>query len=150
MEILEESLLEYTGALVLVTHDRFMMDRISSQVLGLNGLGGTGHFADCAQWEEWQRTQSVPEERTPAADSRPAQARKKLSYLEAREYATIEERIAAVDEELRRKRLAIEDPSIASDGPRLMELAAEIEQLEKGVDNLYARWSELEQKKELG
>src|SRR5213595_3907322 len=57
LEILEESLLEYRGALVLVTHDRFMLDRVSTVVLGLDGLGGAERFADYSQWEAWQRTQ---------------------------------------------------------------------------------------------
>src|ERR1700710_2365337 len=54
LEILEESLLEYTGALVLVTHDRYMLDRVSTIVLGLDGRGGTETFADYSQWEQWR------------------------------------------------------------------------------------------------
>ena len=57
LEILEESLLEYPGALVLVTHDRFMLDRVSTVVLGLDGLGRAERFADYSQWEAWQRAQ---------------------------------------------------------------------------------------------
>src|SRR5213595_4269949 len=60
LEILEESLLEFRGALVLVTHDRYMMDRISTLVLGLDGLGKAGVFADFLQWEAWQREQETP------------------------------------------------------------------------------------------
>src|SRR2546427_7573020 len=55
LEILEESLLEYPGALVLVTHDRFMLDRVSTVVVGLDGQGSAERFADYAQWEAWQR-----------------------------------------------------------------------------------------------
>ena len=58
LEILEESLLEYTGALVLVTHDRYMLDRVSTMVLGLDGRGGAESFADYLQWEEWQAESS--------------------------------------------------------------------------------------------
>src|SRR6202034_226770 len=54
LEILEESLLEYRGALVLVTHDRYMLDRVSTIVLGLDGHGGAERFADYSQWETWQ------------------------------------------------------------------------------------------------
>ena len=54
LEILEESLLEYRGALVLVTHDRYMLDRVSTIVLGLDGQGGAESFADYSQWESWQ------------------------------------------------------------------------------------------------
>src|ERR1700724_2514663 len=54
LEILEESLIDFPGSLVLVTHDRYMLDRVSSIVLGLNGKGGADTFADYAQWEAWQ------------------------------------------------------------------------------------------------
>ena len=59
LEILEESLLEYTGALVLVTHDRYMLDRVSTTVLGLDGRGAAETFADYGQWEEWQASSEV-------------------------------------------------------------------------------------------
>ena len=69
LEILEESLLEYRGALVLVTHDRFMLDRVSTVVLGLDGLGGAERFGDYSQWDVWQRAQQAK-----AARSVPAEA----------------------------------------------------------------------------
>jgi ATP-binding cassette subfamily F protein uup len=56
LEVLEESLLEFSGALVLVTHDRFLMDRVATTILGLDGYGGSGRFADYSQWELWQRS----------------------------------------------------------------------------------------------
>ena len=146
LEILEESLLEFRGALVLVTHDRYMMDRVSTVVLGLDGLGKAGVFADFSQWEVWLRAQesrpSVPvKTETPRAA---VAAKKKLSYLEAREFEGIEARIAEAEETLRLKRAALEDPTIASDGPRLMAASMEVDQAQKVVDALYARWDELE------
>src|SRR5262249_57978675 len=59
LEVLEESLLEFRGALVLVTHDRFMMDRVSTIVLGLDGFGNAERFADYSQWGTWQRSQEA-------------------------------------------------------------------------------------------
>ena len=41
------------GPLVLVTHDRYLLNRVASTVLGLDGRGHTGRFADNAQWEDW-------------------------------------------------------------------------------------------------
>ncbi len=162
LEILEESLLGYGGALVLVTHDRFMLDRVSTVVLGLDGLGGVERFGDYSQWEVWQRAQQAKEARRvpaeaprPAASpgrspSRPARlartARKKLSYLEAREFAGMEERIARAEQEHRTLRARLEDPAIMSDAPRLQDTCAKMEETRKRVDQLYARWAELEQK----
>src|ERR1700685_3972397 len=89
LEILEESLLEYRGALVLVTHDRYMLDRVSTIVLGLDGLGEIERFADYSQWDAWQRehqtksTVNVPGEgrqsRAAAAASEAAGPKRKLS-----------------------------------------------------------------------
>ena len=82
LEVLEESLTEFPGALVLVTHDRFLLDRVSTAVLGLDGQGGAQMFADYWQWEQAQLTPKPvkPEKqaRQPAAGS--ATGKKKLSY----------------------------------------------------------------------
>jgi len=148
LEILEDTLLEYRGALVLVTHDRYMLDRISTTVLGLDGEGHAGRFADYFQWEEWMR--ELPPEKEPTkkiVEAAAAPAKKKLSYLEAREYATIEDRIGAAEENLAAKKAAFEDPAIASDAAKLVEAQAEMEEAQKQVDELYARWGELEAKK---
>ena len=154
LEILEESLLEFRGSLVLVTHDRYMLDRVSTVVLGLDGQGGVESFADYSQWETWQaeRKQATqPSARVVARDAAStetvAPARKKLSYLEAREYDGIERRIAEAEELLRTKRAQLEDPAIASDGPRLLSAHTEMEAAQKQVDALYTRWAELESKK---
>ena len=153
LEILEESLLEYTGALVLVTHDRYMLDRVSTMVLGLDGRGGAESFADYLQWEEWQAESRQParDERDKPPLSKPAQgaespAKKKLSYLEAREFAAIEQRIAKAEDLLRQKRAAAEDPAIASEAAQLLKAHAEMDEAQKTVDELYSRWAELEAK----
>ena len=152
LEILEESLLEFRGSLVLVTHDRYMLDRVSNIVLGLDGQGGAESFADYSQWELWQaeRRQSVKAgvASGPRAVSAPgSQTKTKLSYLEAREYASIEARVAAAEELLQTKRAQLEDPAIASDGPRLVIAHKEMDDAQAKVDELYRRWSELEKKK---
>ena len=152
LEILEESLLEYRGALVLVTHDRYMLDRVSKVVIGLDGLGGAGQFADYSQWEVWQDEQignaKRQNSRTASAENRPAQpgSKKKLSYLEAREYATIEHRVARAEEVLAAKKTAVDDPAIATDAARLIAAHAEYDDAQRVVDELYIRWGELESK----
>ena len=156
LEILEESLLEYPGALVLVTHDRYMLDRVSGIVLGLDGQGAAEPFADYSQWEVWQSQQKQAGKTTNNRDGRPkdagalqpqAQSRKKLSYLEARDYEVIEGRVAKAEEILQAKREQLDDPAIASDGPKLLAAHAQLDAAQKVVDELYARWAELEKKK---
>ena len=60
LEVLEESLLEFPGALVLVSHDRHLLDRVSTTVIGLDGAGEAGLFADYSQWEA-SRDEQAPE-----------------------------------------------------------------------------------------
>ena len=151
LEILEESLLEFRGSLVLVTHDRYMLDRVSTIVLGLDGRGGAERFADYSQWEAWQAVREQPglggaKVATQAAGETGASAKRKLSYLEAREYASIEERVAAAEKIMEAKRTHAEDPAIASDATQLMNAHAELESAQNDVDALYARWAELEKK----
>ncbi len=152
LEILEQSLLEFRGSLVLVTHDRYMLDRVSSVVLGLDGLGSAESFGDYSQWETWQadrkeaKTNAGVDTRPEASAEKATRSRKKLSYLEAREYDGIEQQVAVAEETLQAVRAQLEDPAIASDGPRLLIAHSEMEAAQQKVDTLYARWAELESK----
>ncbi len=165
LEILEENLLDFPGALVLVTHDRYLLNRVSSTVLGLDGRGHTGRFADYAQWEDWLEEQdeqgksgqgsSKDQQRKTArrADgSSSAQqtgtnsAKKKLSYLEAREFAAIEERVELSDARLAAARDRVEHPAVATDAPALQEALLELDAAQHENDALYARWAELTEK----
>jgi ATP-binding cassette subfamily F protein uup len=153
LEILEESLLEFRGSLVLVTHDRYMLDRVSTIVLGLDGKGSAERFADYSQWEAWQEEREQSEQATSRVTAKTTtgpstSSKKKLSYLEAREYSAIEELVAAAEEILDSKRVAAEDPAIASDATRLMNAHKELEEAQSEVDTLYARWAELEKKQQ--
>ncbi len=152
LEILEESLLEFRGSLVLVTHDRYMLDRVSTVVLGLDGRGSAERFADYSQWETWQAERELEAQSSARVSAKavvsepPPTSRKKLSYLEAREYASIEERVASAEQVLESKRSAAEDPAIATDAARLLSAHAELDAAQKEVDELYSRWAELEKK----
>jgi ATP-binding cassette subfamily F protein uup len=165
LEILEESLLEFTGALVLVTHDRFLLDRVSTVVFGLDGLGGAERFADYFQWEQWKSENERARARTSAAAAtngsapsrtavaapprpsmHPANARKKLSYKEARELDLMEKTIHDAEARLQEKLGALHNPEISSDATKLHAASVELEQAQKTVDGLYARWAELEAK----
>ncbi|MGA7856787.1 MAG: ABC-F family ATP-binding cassette domain-containing protein [Terracidiphilus sp.] len=160
LEILEENLLDFPGALVLVTHDRYLLNRVSSAVLGLDGRGNTGRFADYAQWEDWIEEQDGVEQgrqgrkpdgsssaqRTGAAPSGGAAAKKKLSYLEAREFAAIEQRVEESDARLAAARDRVEHPEVATNAPALEQALLELDAAQHENDALYARWAELTEK----
>ena len=147
LEILEESLLEFSGALVLVTHDRYLLDRVSTIVLGLDGNGRVERFADYSQWEVWKAEQKQPKLKpVSAASPRSAPSKKRLSYIENREYETIQDRIAQAEQALQEKRDSLQDAEVVKDGRLLDKTFREMEEAQKAVDELYSRWAELEEK----
>ncbi|MFP5234960.1 MAG: ABC-F family ATP-binding cassette domain-containing protein [Acidobacteriota bacterium] len=153
LEILEDNLLEFPGALVLVTHDRYLLNRVATTVLGLDGKGRIAQFADFAQWETWMQQEDEParssdETKAGAANSSNAAnpAKKKLSYLEAREYATLEQRVEASDARVAVARNRLDDPENATDPTALQDALAELEAARQENEQLYARWAELTEK----
>jgi ATP-binding cassette subfamily F protein uup len=73
-------------------------------------------------------------------------ARKKLSYLEAREYETIEARIAETEAALQRAQATVDDPALVSDAAQLQRALHVLATAQGAADALYARWAELEAK----
>jgi ATP-binding cassette subfamily F protein uup len=150
LEVFEESLLEFPGALVLVTHDRYLIERVSTRILALDGRGGAGYFADYAQWEAERDTVRPPAatQDNTASDSPAARKprAKRLSYIEQREFDAIEQTVLAAEERLAAARAAAEDPAIAADATALHARFAALTAAQAEVDRLYARWAELEAK----
>ena len=160
LEILEENLLDFPGALVLVTHDRYLLNRVSSTVLGLDGRGHTGRFADYTQWEDWIMEQdgievskqsrrpdgSSPAQRTGTEPAPASGTKKKLSYLESREFAAIEVHVEESDARLAAARRRVEHPDIATNATALQGALSELEAAQHENDALYARWAELTEK----
>jgi ABC transport system ATP-binding/permease protein len=146
LEVLEESLTEFPGALVLVTHDRFLLDRVSTTVLGLDGRGGAQMFADYWQWEQTGQSEEPKPEKKEAVRAAAAPVRKKLSYHEAREWEQMEGRILAAEEAVAALRGEMQSPEVVSDGPRLHAAYEKLQAAEAEVHVLYARWAELEAK----
>jgi ATP-binding cassette subfamily F protein uup len=143
--VLEESLLEFSGAVVLVSHDRYLLDRVSTMVIGLNG-GEGGIFADYSQWEASWTEQPAPEpaakeQRQPTPEEGP---KKKLAYLEQREWDAMEEKILDAERDLAAWQRELQEG--ASDAKRVTEAYEELQKAQRRVEDLYARWAELEAK----
>ncbi|MGA8940596.1 MAG: ABC-F family ATP-binding cassette domain-containing protein, partial [Acidobacteriaceae bacterium] len=158
LEILEESLLEFKGALVMVTHDRYLLDRVSNTVLGLDGHGHARIFADYMQWEEWrgselgyaanqQAAANSAQKATAAATSATSTSgKKKLSYLEQREYDSIEARVDQADARLAAAHDKLEDSAVVTDPAALTAALAEMDVAQAEHDAVYQRWAELSEK----
>lgn len=151
LEVLEESLEEFAGALVLVTHDRLMLDRLCSEILGLDGRGGAHLYADYTQWERGQNA-PPPAAETKKATPKPSAApaskppSKKLTYMEQREWEQMEGKILEAEMELEERRKEMEDPAVLADRTRLTACCQKTHEAEERVQTLYTRWAELEAK----
>ncbi len=158
LDILEVSLLDFPGALVLVSHDRYLLDSVCEQVLGFDGLGEVAYYADYEQWlADLGRSDRPDDSRSaaPAAvkEGAPKEKQKKagrLSYMDQREYDQIEERIMEGEEELERLQALMGAPETAADPQQLESVWADLEGARKEVEKLYERWDELEEKKKIG
>jgi ATP-binding cassette subfamily F protein uup len=149
LEVLEDSLMEFPGALVLVTHDRFLLESVSSVVLALDGKGGATFFADYAQWEA-SRT-AAPAASKPSASKlpsspKPSKDAKKLTYKEQQEWDRMEAAIEQAEKRLAAAQEAVADPAVASDPKALQERCETMEKARVEVERLFARWAELEGK----
>jgi ATP-binding cassette subfamily F protein uup len=146
LEVLEESLLDFPGALVLVSHDRYLLDRVCTVLLGLDGGGAATRYADVDQWlaDRDRPEQPARPKRTGRPRDKPKRAG--LSYLEKREYEGMEETILAAEGELAAAQARLADPAVASDAEAAHEAFLAHEQAKAKVSGLYRRWAELEEK----
>jgi len=158
LDVLEDSLLEFPGALVLVTHDRWLLDRVSTILLALDGTGRLEWFADYAQWESAQeraaggQSDSTNDQADSAgpdggAAASPARKAKKLSYREQKEWGMIEESILKAEEQVAACQAAMHDPAVVSDAAALQDRSQALVDAQAEVERLYARWAELDEKR---
>jgi ATP-binding cassette subfamily F protein uup len=164
LNILEESLLDFDGALILVTHDRYFLERVSTDLLALSH-GESESFSSLTQWEAWRQGRQVadaaietkspdtkpytkidtkPDTKIDAKIQEPKPAKKKLSYKDQRELDSMESNIAQAEKELARLTEESTRGDIASQPLRLSELSRQMAEVQERIERLYNRWSELE------
>lgn len=140
LEILEESLLEFPGAVVLITHDRCLLDRVCNTLLMMGNLQKNDFFADYAQWERAQEISTLEKEKTGALEK----VGGKAAYQQKKEIDQIESKINRIEKQIQQLHLALEDPSIADRPETLESLCSEIRLLENQLEQLYLRWESLQ------
>lgn len=150
LDVLEESLCEFPGAIVLVTHDRFMLDRVCTEILGLDGDGRVGRYGDTGQWQAAQaRRASGSEENVAKRNSKKTRKQADPTALTASEQKELEEMEATIQEADERVEDCVrssQDPEVAGDHIEAQERWTELEAARSYVNSLYARWEELEAK----
>ena len=149
LEVLEEALIEFPGAVVLVTHDRFLFEQVATTVLALDGRGAATPFADYRQWEaaRRERAAAAPKPRSPSVPVAAKAATKRLTWAEQREWDAIEAAIVAAEETLARCHEAAHDPAVATRAEELAARCRALQDAHEEVDRLYARWAELDAKR---
>jgi ATP-binding cassette subfamily F protein uup len=159
LDVLESSLESFAGAVILVSHDRYVIDRLSSDLLALDGKGNARAFASLDQWEAW-RERAIEEEREalraaqqkaakakePAAAPASSSAKKRLTWNEQREFEGMEKAIHAAEELVAKLHAVVEDPAVMADHVKSREAYEKLGAAQHEVERLYARWSELESK----
>ena len=160
LEVLEESLTDFPGALVLVTHDRYMLQRLSSEILGFDGAGGVQIFNSYTQWENAREDlrDKTPEPRKAAQSSesnnataqRSADKSKRLTYKEQRELDQMEAAIQQTEKDVQRFEKELEDPVICADTVKLTHACQSLADAQSRIETLYARWAVLEEKQKNG
>jgi ATP-binding cassette subfamily F protein uup len=147
LENLEEGFESFPGAIVIITHDRYILERTASMVLGLFD-GDAALFGSYEQWAAYKHARQASSERSsaPKIEKRQAQQRaaKKLSYKDARDLSMIEDMIAKAEEDLAKTQKEIDSGAHATNAAKLTELCAQLTAQQTEVERLYARWQELE------
>jgi ATP-binding cassette subfamily F protein uup len=150
LDLLEELLLDYTGTLLLVSHDREFLNRVVTSTLVLDGKGTVEEFV--GGYDDWLRqTHNAPPVPTPAAKTltvppRPrAERARKLTFKENQELAVLPERIATLEEEQAALHATLADPEFyRTAGAAVTDLNQRLAELEQALVTAYARWEELE------
>jgi len=154
LELLEELLGDYTGTLLLVSHDRDFLDNVVTSTLVMEGEGRVGEYI--GGYSDWlrQRPQvaqavaaKAPEKpvAAPAAEPQPAAAKRKLSYKDARELEQLPVKIEKLELDVEGLTSAMNDPAFYTRSSA--EVTAHTQQLAKAqaeLDAAYARWEELD------
>ena len=143
LEVLEESLLEFKGALLLITHDRYLIDRVCDEIIYLAGDGTVKVFADTFQLTEYQKSAEITpgktETRNPSHNKRRHQQLKTLRKAfnkTERDIDKAELKKTALETELH-------NPENALDPAKLAELSQAIGRLDNELESLLEKWESL-------
>jgi ATP-binding cassette subfamily F protein uup len=149
LEVLEDSLAEFPGALVIVSHDRALMDRICTEVIGLDGPR-TASYASLDQWlAAFERAKETTTERSIKPERpKPVPAAKppKLSYRERQELEGMEAAILAAEEHVVQCQAGVDQAAAAASHVALADACHTLEEAHQDLERLYQRWQELEAK----
>lgn len=149
LSILEDYLVSFSGPILTVSHDRFFLDKLADTIFEVKGDGRVEQFT--GNWSDWSRKRKLEEapvkaEKQKAVQERPKEKKLKFSYKEEREFATIEQDIAALEAEIEENQNL--QAAAGSDYVRLQELQDQLSHLEARLSEKEERWMYLTELKE--
>ncbi len=151
LELLEELLADYTGTLLLVSHDRDFLDNVVTSTLVLEEGGRVGEYV--GGYSDWERQRAVPApmpvarvaSAPPPVAAEPAAAKRKLNYKDSRELEALPARIEALETRVTELTAAMADPAFFQrDSAAITADNAALAQAQSELDAAYVRWEELE------
>jgi ATP-binding cassette subfamily F protein uup len=152
LDLLEELLLEFSGTLMVVSHDREFLDRVVTSTLVLEGKGKVGEYV--GGYSDWVRQRATAVDpahasaparpRAPASQQARTGKKRKLTFKEASELATLPESIDALERERDLLYASLADPAVLRDGIASASAKARLAELESEISRRLARWEELE------
>ncbi|MGV6945966.1 ABC-F family ATP-binding cassette domain-containing protein [Sphingobacterium kyonggiense] len=145
LNVLEEFLEEYPGILILVSHDRYLIDKLTEQLFVFKGNGEVviynGNYADFKQEQlELEAAEKKVEKKQEKVQVKEKDNKQKLSYKEQREFESLEKEIADLEELISQ---LTGELSSSNDHVELQKIAEEIEKTKSNLDNKTERWMEL-------
>ncbi|URL58015.1 ATP-binding cassette domain-containing protein [Luteibacter flocculans] len=151
LELLEELLNEYTGTLLLVSHDRDFIDNVVTSTLVLEGDGNVGEYV--GGYSDWLRQKPAAALAKPAAAktvaapvaAAPAAPKRKLSFKEQRELELLPAKLEQLEAEIAKRTEAMNDPKyFQQDAAAITRANEELAKLQAELETAFARWEELE------
>ena len=155
LQVLESSLLDFAGAVLLITHDRWLLESVSQRLLALDGKGGTEFYADLAQWESAQAdrearegTGSASKDKSGSRKEPATEGKGRLSTREKQELDGMEAALEAAEARIQGAEEALGDPAVATNAAELIERQRILETAQGALADLYLRWEALENKRQ--
>jgi ABC transport system ATP-binding/permease protein len=153
LDLLEELLIEFSGTLLVVSHDRAFLDNVVTSTLVLEGAGNVGEYVGgYTDWVRQRKQSSAPAAPTAAAAKRPAPApsapdkpkKRRLSFKETTELTTLPDRIDALERDRAALYASLGDPAVLRDGSAVIAAKSRLAEIEGEIAALIERWEALE------
>jgi ATP-binding cassette subfamily F protein uup len=146
---LEDGLLHFAGCALIVSHDRWFLDRVATAILAFEGDGKVTLYEGSYSFYAERRPRPPERPRREPRDPRPVAARpsgpRKLTFKEARELEAIEDTIATAEARVAELEATLSDPTVFKDRPtEVQALIAELDAARAEVERLFVRWQELD------